>query len=60
VLESKLTEFHGSLGIISLPQRKILGRNFDFLESKRSEFEKFLRVSELRFISHLSTFAAQT
>ena len=49
VLESKLMEFHGNLGIVSLPTKKLLGRSFDFIESKRTDFEKFLRVCKLLY-----------
>jgi len=43
-LEGKLTDFHGSLNPISLPPRKfLLTKNYEFLESKRMEFEKFLQ-----------------
>ena len=44
-LEGKLTDFHGSLNPISLPPRKfLLTKSYEFLESKRKEFEKFLQV----------------
>nr|CAB3266455.1 sorting nexin-14-like [Phallusia mammillata] len=43
VLESKLTEFHGSLTPNVLPNKKIFTPNFDFLDSKRGEFERFLK-----------------
>ena len=43
-LEKQLTEFHGSLTPISLPPKKIFLRNFEYLNSKRLEFEKFLQV----------------
>jgi len=42
-LEKQLTEFHGSLTPISLPPKKIFLRNFEYLNSKRLEFEKFLQ-----------------
>uniref|UniRef100_A0AAY4DE96 Sorting nexin 14 n=1 Tax=Denticeps clupeoides TaxID=299321 RepID=A0AAY4DE96_9TELE len=44
VLESKLTEFHGSFQDAQLPSKRILGpKNFDFLNSKRGEFEEYLQ-----------------
>lgn len=44
VLESKLTEFHGSFSEVQLPNKRILGpKNYDFLESKRPEFEEYLQ-----------------
>lgn len=44
VLESKLTEFHGSFADAQLPSKRILGpKNFEFLESKREEFEEYLQ-----------------
>uniref|UniRef100_A0A3B4BIL3 PX domain-containing protein n=1 Tax=Periophthalmus magnuspinnatus TaxID=409849 RepID=A0A3B4BIL3_9GOBI len=52
VLESKLTEFHGPFPDAQLPSKRILGpKNYEFLESKRLEFEEYLqtllRVPEL-------------
>ncbi|KAJ0061402.1 hypothetical protein NL108_018337, partial [Boleophthalmus pectinirostris] len=52
VLESKLTEFHGPFPDAQLPSKRILGpKNYEFLESKRPEFEEYLqnllRVPEL-------------
>lgn len=44
VLESKLTEFHGAFPDAQLPSKRILGpKNFEFLESKRPEFEEYLK-----------------
>lgn len=44
VLESKLTEFHGSFADAQLPSKRILGpKNYEFLESKRAEFEEYLQ-----------------
>ncbi|KAL4649027.1 sorting nexin-14 isoform X2 [Arapaima gigas] len=44
VLESKLTEFHGSFPDAQLPSKRILGpKNFEFLASKREEFEEYLQ-----------------
>ncbi len=44
-LESKLTEFHGSLQPICLPPKKFFAaRRLDYLDSKRPELEKFLKV----------------
>ncbi|XP_048841162.1 sorting nexin-14-like isoform X2 [Brienomyrus brachyistius] len=44
VLESKLTEFHGSFPDAQLPSKRILGpKNFEFLSSKREEFEEYLQ-----------------
>jgi len=45
VLESKLTEFHGSLAPAVLPSKKLLSPNFQFLDEKKAEFEWFLKVS---------------
>lgn len=45
VLESKLTEFHENLGIVALPSKKLFAKNFEFLDSKRPDFEKFLQVN---------------
>ncbi|XP_054617517.1 sorting nexin-14-like [Dunckerocampus dactyliophorus] len=44
VLESKLTEFHGTFAEAQLPPKRILGpKNHDFLASKREEFEEYLQ-----------------
>ncbi|XP_060770019.1 sorting nexin-14 isoform X2 [Neoarius graeffei] len=44
VLESKLTEFHGSFQDAQLPSKRIIGpKNFEFLNSKRGEFEEYLQ-----------------
>ncbi|XP_038134864.1 sorting nexin-14-like isoform X1 [Cyprinodon tularosa] len=44
VLESKLTEFHGTFSDAQLPSKRLIGpKNYDFLESKREEFEEYLR-----------------
>ncbi|XP_035986313.1 sorting nexin-14 isoform X2 [Fundulus heteroclitus] len=44
VLESKLTEFHGSFADAQLPSKRLIGpKNYEFLESKREEFEEYLR-----------------
>uniref|UniRef100_A0AAY5EUG6 PX domain-containing protein n=1 Tax=Electrophorus electricus TaxID=8005 RepID=A0AAY5EUG6_ELEEL len=44
VLESKLTEFHGSFQDAQLPSKRIIGpKNFEFLTSKRGEFEGYLQ-----------------
>lgn len=44
VLESKLTEFHGTFADAQLPSKRILGpKNSEFLESKRQEFEEYLQ-----------------
>ncbi|XP_067900781.1 sorting nexin-14 isoform X2 [Heterodontus francisci] len=44
VLESKLTEFHGSFPDAQLPSKKLIGsKNFDFLNSKREEFQEYLQ-----------------
>ncbi|XP_063757865.1 sorting nexin-14-like isoform X2 [Eleginops maclovinus] len=44
VLESKLTEFHGTFADAQLPSKRIIGpKNLDFLESKREEFEEYLQ-----------------
>ncbi|KAM3861133.1 sorting nexin-14-like [Diretmus argenteus] len=44
VLESKLTEFHGSFADAQLPSKRIIGpKNFEFLVSKREEFEEYLQ-----------------
>ncbi|XP_030577015.1 sorting nexin-14-like isoform X2 [Archocentrus centrarchus] len=45
VLESKLTEFHGTFEDAQLPSKRIIGpKNYEFLESKREEFEKYLQT----------------
>lgn len=44
VLESKLTEFHGTFADAQLPSKRIIGpKNYDFLSSKREEFEEYLQ-----------------
>ncbi|KAG7257011.1 hypothetical protein CRUP_028915 [Coryphaenoides rupestris] len=44
VLESKLTEFHDA----QLPSKRILGpKNYEFLVSKKDEFEEYLQVTTL-------------
>ncbi|XP_072313489.1 sorting nexin-14 isoform X2 [Eucyclogobius newberryi] len=44
VLESKLTEFHGSFPNAQLPSKRIIGpKNYEFLASKRVEFEEYLQ-----------------
>lgn len=44
VLESKLTEFHGTFADAQLPSKRIIGpKNFEFLNSKREEFEEYLQ-----------------
>ncbi|XP_078412916.1 sorting nexin-14 isoform X11 [Cetorhinus maximus] len=43
-LESKLTEFHGSFPDAQLPSKRLIGsKNFDFLNSKREEFQEYLQ-----------------
>ncbi|XP_077075759.1 sorting nexin-14 isoform X2 [Siphateles boraxobius] len=44
VLESKLTEFHGPFQDAQLPSKRIIGpKNYEFLSSKRGEFEEYLK-----------------
>ncbi|XP_037541156.1 sorting nexin-14 [Nematolebias whitei] len=44
VLESKLTEFHGTFEDAQLPSKRIIGpKNSEFLESKREEFQEYLQ-----------------
>nr|XP_046228869.1 sorting nexin-14-like isoform X7 [Scatophagus argus] len=44
VLESKLTEFHGTFADAQLPSKRIIGpKNYEFLTSKREEFEEYLQ-----------------
>ncbi|KAK2884300.1 hypothetical protein Q8A67_017937 [Cirrhinus molitorella] len=44
VLESKLTEFHGPFQDTQLPSKRIIGpKNYEFLSSKRGEFEEYLQ-----------------
>ncbi|KAI7800080.1 sorting nexin-14 isoform X2 [Triplophysa rosa] len=44
VLESKLTEFHGSFQDAQLPSKRIIGpKNYEFLTSKRVEFQEYLQ-----------------
>uniref|UniRef100_A0A8D0AGM0 Sorting nexin 14 n=1 Tax=Sander lucioperca TaxID=283035 RepID=A0A8D0AGM0_SANLU len=44
VLESKLTEFHGTFADAQLPSKRIIGpKNLEFLTSKREEFEEYLQ-----------------
>ncbi|XP_056150990.1 sorting nexin-14 isoform X2 [Lampris incognitus] len=61
VLESKLTEFHGSFADAQLPSKRIIGpKNYEFLASKREEFEEYLqrllRHPELRNSQLLADF----
>ncbi|TSM77332.1 Sorting nexin-14 [Bagarius yarrelli] len=45
VLESKLTEFHGSFPDAQLPSKRIIGpKNYEFLRSKREEFQEYLQL----------------
>ncbi|XP_045916852.1 sorting nexin-14-like isoform X2 [Micropterus dolomieu] len=45
VLESKLTEFHGTFADAQLPSKRIIGpKNYEFLTSKREEFEEYLQL----------------
>uniref|UniRef100_A0A8C5BVM1 Sorting nexin 14 n=1 Tax=Gadus morhua TaxID=8049 RepID=A0A8C5BVM1_GADMO len=49
VLESKLTEFHGSFADTQLPSKRIIGpKNYEFLVSKKDEFEEYLQ----RLVQH--------
>ncbi|XP_075779954.1 sorting nexin-14 isoform X3 [Pelodiscus sinensis] len=44
VLESKLTEFHGTFPDAQLPSKRIIGpKNYEFLKTKREEFEEYLQ-----------------
>ncbi|XP_038658687.1 sorting nexin-14 isoform X6 [Scyliorhinus canicula] len=44
VLESKLTEFHGSFPDAQASFKRLIGsKNFDFLNSKREEFQEYLQ-----------------
>ncbi|XP_030345204.1 sorting nexin-14 isoform X2 [Strigops habroptila] len=44
VLESKLTEFHGTFPDAQLPAKRIIGpKNYEFLKSKREEFQEYLQ-----------------
>ncbi|XP_051954247.1 sorting nexin-14 isoform X2 [Xyrauchen texanus] len=44
VLESKLTEFHGPFQDTQLPSKRIIGpKNYEFLSSKRGDFEEYLQ-----------------
>ncbi|XP_060908778.1 sorting nexin-14-like isoform X2 [Labrus mixtus] len=44
VLESKLTEFHGTFADTQLPSKRLIGpKNYEFLVSKREEFEEYLQ-----------------
>uniref|UniRef100_V9KCI3 Sorting nexin-14 n=1 Tax=Callorhinchus milii TaxID=7868 RepID=V9KCI3_CALMI len=44
VLESKLTEFHGSFPDAQLPPKRLIGpKNYEFLKSKRVEFQEYLQ-----------------
>uniref|UniRef100_A0A8C4ZY70 Sorting nexin 14 n=1 Tax=Gadus morhua TaxID=8049 RepID=A0A8C4ZY70_GADMO len=44
VLESKLTEFHGSFPDATLPSKRIIGpKNYEFLTSKREDFQEYLQ-----------------
>ncbi|KAG7269812.1 hypothetical protein CRUP_027155, partial [Coryphaenoides rupestris] len=48
VLESKLTEFHGSFPDAQLPSKRIIGpKNYEFLTSKREDFQEYLQHPEL-------------
>ncbi|XP_034051034.1 sorting nexin-14-like [Thalassophryne amazonica] len=50
VLESKLTEFHGSFPDAQLPSKRLIGpKNYEFLTSKREEFQEYLQ----RLLQHL-------
>ncbi|MEE6476332.1 hypothetical protein FKM82_011042 [Ascaphus truei] len=45
VLESKLTEFHGTFPDAQLPSKRLIGpKNYEFLKSKREEFQEYLQV----------------
>ncbi|XP_019784947.1 sorting nexin-14 isoform X8 [Sagmatias obliquidens] len=45
VLESKLTEFHGTFPDAQLPSKRIIGpKNYEFLKSKREEFQEYLQL----------------
>ncbi|TKS75307.1 Sorting nexin-14 [Collichthys lucidus] len=47
VLESKLTEFHGTFADAQLPSKRIIGpKNYEFLASKREEFEEYLQKGQ--------------
>ncbi|KAM4633705.1 sorting nexin-14-like isoform 2-T2 [Polymixia lowei] len=61
VLESKLTEFHGSFADAQLPSKRLIGpKNYEFLTSKREEFEEYLqrllRHPELSYSQLLADF----
>ncbi|XP_056873045.1 sorting nexin-14-like isoform X1 [Takifugu flavidus] len=44
VLESRLTEFHGTFVDAQLPSKRLIGpKNYEFLVSKREEFEAYLQ-----------------
>ncbi|XP_060092659.1 sorting nexin-14 isoform X1 [Heteronotia binoei] len=44
VLESKLTEFHGTFPDAQLPSKRIIGpKNFEYLQSKREDFQEYLQ-----------------
>ncbi|XP_074804163.1 sorting nexin-14 isoform X4 [Natator depressus] len=44
VLESKLTEFHGTFPDAQLPSKRIIGpKNYEFLKTKREEFQEYLQ-----------------
>ncbi|XP_062253091.1 sorting nexin-14-like isoform X2 [Platichthys flesus] len=44
VLESKLTEFHGSFPDAQLPSKRIIGpKNYEFLKSKLKDFQEYLQ-----------------
>uniref|UniRef100_A0A6Q2ZQ05 Sorting nexin-14 n=1 Tax=Esox lucius TaxID=8010 RepID=A0A6Q2ZQ05_ESOLU len=44
VLESKLTEFHGSFPDAQLPSKRIIGpKNYEYLTSKREDFQAYLQ-----------------
>nr|XP_045723151.1 sorting nexin-14 isoform X5 [Mirounga angustirostris] len=47
VLESKLTEFHGTFPDAQLPSKRIIGpKNYEFLKSKREEFQEYLQKGQ--------------
>ncbi|KAG8011527.1 Sorting nexin-14 [Nibea albiflora] len=52
VLESKLTEFHGTFADAQLPSKRIIGpKNYEFLASKREEFEEYLQLSNSQLLA---------
>ncbi|XP_043923411.1 sorting nexin-14 [Protopterus annectens] len=49
VLESKLTEFHGTFSDAQLPSKRLIGpKNYEFINSKREEFQEYLQ----RLVQH--------